>query len=282
MTSPALAFPLRGRGRCYPWPPQDVSGLPLNQWKSVNPENLPDGLTPLPSVTNVLSIVDKPALKGWAAEQAIRALYAGPMPPTVDEAVEAHKYAFNKVSKERADAGTRAHTIAERLTQDLPLPSDLSEEDEAFGDAYLRFWGDWSPTALHVESTVLNPDVGYAGTADVFLNIDGKTVVCDYKTRGVQPDEKKRRKFGLLYDETKMQLAALAHAPYLAQQTADGWSCTDTPDCVEAWGVVLYPSGEYDYEVLSLSSMEDWFDCFQGVLRAWRVLKGAPKGDVAA
>ena len=282
MTSPKLAFPLRGRGRCYPWPPQDVSNLPLNQWKSVNPENLPDGLTPLPSVTNVLSIVDKPALKGWAAEQAIRALYdSGIFPDTADKAVEAHKYAFNRVSKERADAGTRAHTIAERLTQDLPLPADISEEDEAFADAYLRFWADWSPEPLHVEATVLNPDVGYGGTGDLFAVIDGKVAVLDWKTRGAIPDEKKRKKFGLLYDETKMQLAALAHAPYLARQSPDGWSCVDTPDCIEAWGVVLYPNGEYDYEVLSLPSMEDWFDCFQGVLRAWRVLKGAPKGVAA-
>lgn len=129
---------------------------------------------------------------------------------------------------------------------------------------------------------MLNPEVGYAGTADLFAVIDGKTVVLDYKTRGKVPDEKRRARFGCLYDETKMQLAALAHAPCVAHQRADGeWAVVDGFDCTEAWGVVLYPDGSYDYEVLDVPEMERWFDCFQGVLRAWRVLKGAPVRSAA-
>lgn len=282
MTSPRLAFPIRGAGRHYPWPPTDVSGLPYNQWKSVNPDDIPTSITPLPSVTNILSIVDKPALKGWAAEQAIRALYDGPMPPTVDEAVEQHKYAFNKVSQTAADQGTRAHTLAERLTQDLPLPADISEADETFADAFMAFWTDHDPTPIHVEATVLNPDIGYAGTADQFAVIGGNVAVVDWKTRGAKPDEKKRRKFGLLYDETKMQLAALASAPHVAVDAGPlGWLTEAAPDVVEAWGVVLFPDGTYDYERLDGSELDRWFDCFQGVLRAWRVLKGLPVRSAA-
>ena len=278
MTNPRLAFNVRGQGRAYPWPVTDPSTFPLNQWKSVDPEKLPPGVRPLPSVTQVLSISAKEALKGWAAEQAIRAGYEAGWPDDVDTAIELHKYAFNKKSKERADAGTRAHTFAERTIQGLPAPSHLNDEDAAFADAYNTFVADWSPEPLHVEATVLNPEVGYGGTADLFAVIDGKTVVLDWKSRGKVPDEKQKRKQaknGCLYNETRAQLAALAHAPYIAAGV-DGH--IDGVDVVEGWGVVLYPDGTYAHEVLDVAELERWMDCFQGLLRAWRVLKGAPKG----
>lgn len=283
MTNPVLAFGVRGCGRHYPWPPRDVSDLPRNQWGSVNPDRIPADLTPLPSVTNVLSIVDRPALKGWAAEQAIRAMIADGYNGTdVDEAVDLYKYAFNKVSKDAADQGTRAHTLAERLTQDLPLPSSISAEDEAFADAYLAFWADHDPTPVSTETTVLDPDVGYAGTADLFAVIEGKSVVLDWKTRGKKLDEKKRKKYGLLYDETRMQLAALASASYVAEHCGPlGWLTSDSFDVVEGWGVVLFPDGTYDHEVLDADELDEWFDCFQGVLRAWRKLKGLPVRSAA-
>lgn len=279
MTQPALAFPVRGCGRMYPWPPQPVDQLPRNQWKSVNPENIPDGLTPLPSVTNILSVLAK-NLTGWAGEHAIRAGYQNGWPTDVEEAVEKYKWAANKVRDQRADAGTRAHTIAERLTQDLPLPSDISEEDEAYADAYLAFWKDHSPRVFHVEATVMDPYIGYAGTADLFAEIDGEVVVADYKTRGTR-DEKKIAKYGVLYDENKLQLAALAHAPYIARPAGDGWSAVQALDVAQGWGVVLFPDGTYEVETLDLAALERWFDCFEGVLRAWRVLKGLPQGVAA-
>src|SRR5690606_41518278 len=93
MTPPKLAFPLRGRGRHYPYPPQDPSGWPRNQWGSVNPDDVP--VEAVPSVTNVLSVCDKPGLKGWAAEQALRSLYeSGHIPLDVERAIQSHKWAF--------------------------------------------------------------------------------------------------------------------------------------------------------------------------------------------
>ena len=280
MTTPTLSFGVRGCGRHYPWPPQPVGQLRRNQWGSVDPRWIPDTITPLPSVTNVLSILAK-NLTGWAGEHAIRSLYAsGQIPLDVEAAVESHKWAANKVRDQRADAGTRAHTIADRLTQGLPLPSDLSDEDEAYADAYLAFWADHDPTPLHVEATVMHPDVGYAGTADLFAEIGGSVVVLDYKTRGAPPDPAKRSKYGVLYDENRMQLAALAHATHIAVEDG-GWHTVPSLDVSEGWGVVLYPDGSFDVETLDLSDLERWFDCFQGVLRAWRVLKGI-RQEVAA
>lgn len=276
MTTPALAFGLRRHGRQYPWPPQYIGDLPTNQWGSVNPEDIPDGLTPLPSVTNVLGVLDKPALKGWAAEQALRSLYESDAIPTdVDQAIAAHKYAYNRTARDRADAGTRAHTIAERLTTDLPLPTQLSEEDEAYADAFLNFWTDHDPHPQHVEATVYNPEVGYAGTGDLHAIINERPVLIDYKTRGQRPSDSKLKKYGLLYDENRAQLAALTMAPLVAIPDPDadgGWRTIEAPPVVEAWGVVLLPDGGYLTEALRLPEIERWYRVFCGALQAWRGL----------
>lgn len=276
MTHPALAFGIRGKGRHYPWPVRDISDLPRNQWGSVNPEDIPSDLHPLPSVTNTLNVLSKPALKGWAAEQALRSLYQSDAIPTdVEAAIQQHKYAYNRTATERADAGTRAHTIAERLTDDLPLPAELSEEDEAYADAFLNFWTDHDPHPQYVEATVYNPEVGYAGTGDLIAVTNERPVLIDYKTRGERPSERKLKKWGLLYDENRAQLAALAMAPLVAIRDDDGgWRTIESPPIREAWGVVLLPDGGYLTESLDLDDLSRWFGVFCGALQAWRGLNG--------
>lgn len=272
MTPPALAFGIRKRGRHYPWPPQPVDHLPRNQWGSVNPEDIPDNLTPLPSITNALGIIDKPALLGWAAEQALRDLYeTGDLPDDVDEAISRHKYAHNKARNKRADAGTRAHTLAERLTTDQPLPASISDEDAAYADAFMEFWADHQPEPLWVEATVANPDVGYAGTGDLFARIGGRTVVLDYKTRGRPPKKKNQP---VLYDENRAQLAALADAPYRFVWDDGEWAVDVMPQVDEGWGVVLYPDGAYGVEKLGAGELARCFEGFKGCLQTWRWLKG--------
>lgn len=274
MTTPSLAFQIRGRGRHYPWPPCDTSSWPRNRWGSVNPEDIPAEITPLPSVTNVLSVMDKgPGLMYWAAEQAIRDAYEGGRGPTPDEAVDRYKGAFRKTRDERAEAGTRAHTIAERLADDLSLPADLSEEDEAYADAYLAFWSDHDPTGWETEVTVFSPPYAYAGTADLFCVIDGKRVCVDYKTRGSRPEQWKIDKYGLLYDSNRAQLAALSQAALWAESPGvEGSGVVGAPLVREAMGVVLFPDGTYETE--TVEDLDRWFEVFLGCVRVWNALKG--------
>lgn len=272
MTQPALSFGLRKRGRHYPMPPCDVSGWPRNQWGSVDPDKVPEGVEPLPSVTNILSVCDKPALKGWAAEQAILSLYdSGAIPLDVDTALQVHKYAFSRTAKRRADVGTKAHTIAEALTSDLPLPSHLSDEDAAYADAFLAWWSDHEVIPLHTEATVYGGF--YAGTGDLIAEVDGPVTVVDYKTRGERDDEKLKR-YGVLYDENRMQLAALATASRVAVEHGQGWALDLAPTAVQAMGVVLFPDGTYATEVLDGEALRHWFDGFRGAASLWGALKG--------
>ena len=273
MTTPRLSFGIRGLGRHYPWPVQPTDHWPRNRWGSVDPDNVPGDVTPLPSVTNVLAVLDKPGLKGWAAEQAIRALYGlEALPWDVEIAVERCKYAFNQRAEERADVGTTAHTIAERLTRDLPLPSDLSDEDEAYADAYMKWWQDADPQVIAVEATVYHPEVGYAGTADLFAAVDGAVTVVDYKTRGKAPTQTNLRRYGLLYETNKMQLAALARATYLAD--LDEMGVDPAPEVVRALGVVLLPDGSYLTQTLEGAELERWYSSFVGAVQVWRGVRG--------
>jgi hypothetical protein len=277
VTTPALSVNVKGKGRHYPYPPVDPTDFVYGSWRTVDFSKLPEGVEVVPSITNVNGVLGKgEGLLYWSGECAVRSLYRDGFPKDVDRAVELHRGAFRQARDKRADAGTRAHTIAEALTLDTPLPESLSDQDEAYADAFLKFVADHDPEWLHVEATVAHPAHRYAGTADWFARIDGKVVVGDYKTRGKAPDPAKRKKYGLLYEGNRMQLAALAYAPALYVEDDGGWKVEPSPFPVdEGWGVVLFPDGSYDIEVLDEDDLDRWFDGFLGCRRLWGALKGA-------
>jgi hypothetical protein len=267
VTSPVLSVNVRGKGRMYPWLPCDPSGWPRNRWGSVNPEDVPEMVTMYPSVTNVLSVYSDggDGLLYWAGEQAIRAMYADGFPADVDRAVELHRGAFRKARDQRAEAGTRAHTLAEALASDLPLPTSISAEDEQFADAFMAFWTDVEPEPLHTEVTLYGD--GYAGTADMVAMIGDRITVVDYKTRG-KAESKPR-----VYDKTRMQLAALAHTLDVAIPTGDGW-VTDYVQPMDAMAVILYPDGTFHAE--AVDDLWRWEGAFNAAVDMWQFTKGTP------
>jgi hypothetical protein len=267
MTSPVLSVSVRGKGRMYPWLPQDPSGWARNRWGSVDPADVPTGVTMYPSVTNVLSVYSDggDGLLYWAGEQAIRAMYADGFPADVDRAVELHRGAFRKARDKRAEAGTRAHTLAEALASDMPLPSGISEEDEQYADAFMQFWSDLQPEPIHTEVTVYGD--GYAGTADLIASIGDVPTVVDYKTRG------KPEKSPKVYDKTRMQLAGLADAMDLAVPTDDGWA-VEPLHVGAAMAVILYPDGTYHAE--TVDELWRWQGAFNAAVDLWRFTKRTP------
>jgi hypothetical protein len=221
----------------------------------------------LPSVTNVLSGYSDggDGLLYWAGEQAIRAMYRDGFPADVDRAVELHRGAFRQARDKRAEAGTRAHTLAEVLTSDLPLPAGISEEDEQYADAFMQFWTDMRPEPVHTEVTVYGD--GYAGTADLIATIGDVPTVIDYKTRG------KPEKTPKVYDKTRMQLAGLAGALDVAVVTDDGWA-VEPLDVRQAMAVILYPDGTYFAEIVD--GLYRWQRAFGAATDLWHWVKGTP------
>jgi len=268
MTTPALAVPVVKRGRMYPWYPQDGSDWKRNRWGSVNVEDIPEGVTMLPSVTNVLSVYSDggDGLLYWSAEQAIRAMYRDGFPEDADRAVELHKGAFRQARDKRADAGTRAHTLAEVLTSDLPLPSHISEEDEQFADAFMAFWAEFQPEPVYTEATLYAE--AWAGTADLIAHVDGNLTVIDYKTRG------KPEKSPKVYDKTRLQLAGLASASWVAELHDGVWEAVSLPYIQHGMAVILYPDGTFWAE--PVTHMARWMSGFEGAHALWQSVKGTP------
>jgi tellurite resistance-related uncharacterized protein len=164
---------------------------------------------PMVSVTTLLNIVDKPALKGWAAKETVKYLQGEPMtdgtpgwvsPPawepgrfyTADEiaaACEAAKGAFRRKSKKAKDRGTLAHEWIEAHVygQKPETPADPMVASAV--SAYMEWELSNNVEPVEHELRLAEPVAGIAGTIDQLAVVNGRLTVLDYKTSsGVYPE----------------------------------------------------------------------------------------------
>ena len=200
MTTPALAENVKGKGRHYKHPTTGEL---------------------VPSVTNVIGILDKPALPRWSAKMVAETAYRMRHAlPEMDEseAVDMLKGSPWSKSKRAADRGTDIHGYLEARLNNWE-PEELSDEAEQYRAAA----DDWLGQDIEIiatEQTMFHP--GYAGTCDLVARIDGVLTVADFKTGKA------------IYDEAALQLAALfgchhdQHGDPLAWTNSDG-TPTETP-----------------------------------------------------
>ena len=226
MTEPVLAENVKGKGRHY---------------------RTPDG-TLVPSVTNILGVLSKPALVPWAAkvvaEQAV-AMRESLLKLEEQEAIDILKNSYRRSSSRAAGRGTTIHAYLEARLAGID-PPEISGEAARFRGAADRFLAEWTPKPLHLELTVFGE--GYAGTGDLWAILNnGATAILDYKTSKA------------IYPEAALQLAALAHADL----TADGLAA---PKVDEAYVVRI---GEDGYEVKQVRDLAGCYETFRALLVAW-------------
>lgn len=230
MTTPALAETVKGKGRHYRHP---VTG------------NL------LPSITNVLGVINKPALVGWAArEVATKAWELRRSLAEMDEAdaLQVLKGAPYRKSGRAADRGTTIHAYLEARLSGLE-PEVLDGEAlryKAGADAWLDAW---KPEPVATELTVFGDD--YAGTGDLWCTVGGKMCIVDFKTGKA------------IYREAAFQIGAL----YGARITADNefaphYSETD----VEGYVVRI---GDNGFEAKKVANLDYCFDVFRSAIEVW-------------
>lgn len=235
MTTPALAQNVKGKGRHYQHPTTGEL---------------------VPSVTNVLNVLNKPALPRWAAkvvaEQAV-AMRDSLTKLDEAEAIDILKGSPWRNSTRAADRGTTIHAYLEARLSGLE-PKDVSGEAARYQAAADAFLEEWNPKPLHIEQTVFGPD--YAGTGDLWAVLNnGATAVLDYKTSKA------------IYPEAALQLAALAGATI----DADG-NPTVKPD--EAWVIRI---GEDGYEAKQVADLDYNYEAFRACLQAWKWMnEGGP------
>jgi len=232
MTTPALAQNVRGKGRHYEHP---------------NTKEL------VPSITNVIGVLNKPALPRWAARVvAEQAVAMRDSLPKLDEAeaVDMLKGSPWRKSTRAADRGTTIHSYLEARMRDED-PQEISGEAALYRKAADQFLDEWNPEPLHLELTVFGPD--YAGTGDMWAVLNnGATAVLDYKTSKA------------IYPEAALQLAALARA----QLTPDGGIA---PTVDEAWVIRI---GHDGYEAQRVADIDYNYQAFRACLQAWRWMNG--------
>lgn len=235
MTTPALAENVKGKGRHY---------------------RTPDGEL-VPSVTNVIGILDKPALPRWAAKLvAERAMTLKHSLAKMDDndIVDTLKGAPWSRSKRAADRGTDIHTYLEHRLNGWE-PEELSADALPFKAAADAWYEECYPDeVIATEMTLFHPS--YAGTTDVVFRRGGKLVIADFKTSKA------------IYDEAALQLSAL----YGCYTDADGnqvpWR-NEQGELTENVELVVIRIGEDGWEEKVVSDPYRSQIAFLGLLSAW-------------
>ncbi len=189
-------------------------GVPLHTVLSAKGEPRPTTLRDarklnlLPSVTNILGVIAKPELTAWLQEQAVMAALTLPRNPSETEDAFARRVVEDSQTTRdgAADFGTAFHAGAERIARTLEVDTLNPAAD------WLRWYHIWyqgNAALLNwTEKVLVNPAIGYAGTADLFIEhaVHGPTLV-DLKTMKVKPGAKPAP-----YKSWCYQLAAYRHA----------------------------------------------------------------------
>jgi len=236
MTTPALAENVRGKGRHY--------------------RTADDTL--VPSVTNIIGILDKPALPRWAANEVAKraaTLKFSLGDLSDNEVVDILKGAPWSKSTRAADRGTDIHAYLEHLLNRWE-PDDLSEDAEPYRQAA----DDWFEYAgqgfeqVQTEVTMFHPL--YAGTTDLVGMLDDRWHIVDFKTSKA------------IYDEAALQLSALSGCYTLADGSPVPWRDADG-NLIYQPTLVVVRIGEDGWEEKTVADPWACQRAFFGLLEAW-------------
>ena len=189
--------------------------VPRADGKGKRPTTLRDArkLGLFPSVTNVLSILAKPALDAWKQEQAILAALTLPRNEgeTLDDFAKRVLIDMHSEVGRAADLGSAVHAAIEGYAQGRWLPEN-KEVARLFEPA--RQWFDKEVTCVHsVEIATGHAEWGYAGRVDLVatLKSTGRPTVIDFKTQKTRRDKDGNFK-PILHDTWPLQLEAYRQA----------------------------------------------------------------------
>jgi hypothetical protein len=200
----------------------------------------------VPGVTSLTAAMDPDAggLVGWAsnlaAEAAVDTREEWDPLDLRGDAIALIKARARRQQEVARNVGTATHETIEALTiEEAHGPSPIPVEPHRRVLPYVRSWYDWreevKPTFIETEVTLVNRQIGYAGTADTIAVVPqvGKVLV-DYKT-----GKSVRRK-----DHGQMILLACAEAILRDDGTEESWLGVDA-----LWLVQLRPEGWAIHEV---------------------------------
>lgn len=229
-----------------------------------------NGKGPVPSVTTILKVLDKPAVYQWAkrtvAEIAIRRAEEV-LARSLESQDDAIKWLAGMPEYEADTAGklgTGIHLLADMVARGAESDSEgfqIPDDHRPYLEAFRGFLAFLQPRGAIISSEkMVWSHQGYAGTYDLLVRLDGELWLVDIKTsKGYYP-------------EYALQLAAYGFSDLIIiEQNPEGYPMpqiqrygvlhlrpdqyqgTDT----EGWRLVEYPVQEKDY-VAFLGALEIW------------------------
>ena len=167
----------------------------------------------LPSVTNILGVINKPELVEWKMTQAVLAALTLPRKDGEDLGVFAKRVVEDAQSqvKGAAEFGSAFHAGAEQVAKSLEV--DPAGPYAAWLNLHRAWFQANCIRVVWTERVLVNTELGYAGTADLLVEHQqyGLTLV-DYKTQGVKPGPGGRPAGPRAYGSWCQQLAAYRRA----------------------------------------------------------------------
>lgn len=204
----------------------------------------------VPGVTSILSMLPKPFLQYWSAKMVAEfavdnfgAYSALVMNGQREAAIDVLKGAPRRYTKQRADIGSDAHDLFERLSRGEEIGA-VHPDLQGYVDQFRLFTRDFSPTWLANEETIWSDTHRYAGSFDAIAEVGGETVVIDFKTTKA------------IYPEVGLQLSAYRFADHIIRP--DG---AKVPLPAISGGAVLHIHPDH-YEFVPLRCDEAVFEVF--------------------
>ena len=159
------------------------------------------------SVSDIVDLLDKPALKFWAAKLAAEEAIERPYNPQIENrnsAIRRIAKAFQRTSKQSRNRGTNIHQYIEK---DTPL-HDVKEELRGYVAAAKQAITDLHITPILQEANVHG--TGYLGKTDMVCKIgeNQELAVLEWKTT--------TKDIPKIWPESLMQVAAYANADVIA------------------------------------------------------------------
>lgn len=254
---PSIIKPPKAKKAATRKPRQPKLAVPTKKGRFYRHPNRPDVL--YLSVTNALSVINKPALVGWAArtvaEEAMANLPSlirnSRSPAKRAEAIDRLRGRPYAKRDAAADLGSRIHAAAEDHA--LEKPGAVDDDVRPFLEQYVRFRDDFQPEYEASEATVAHHDLLYAGTLDAIVVIGGRRLMVDYKTSSTRPVDS-------IYDEYLCQLAAYRYAQSL-------WLPDGSEEPVpQVDGCAVLNIRANDYALIEVDADEAAFEAFQAAI----------------
>lgn len=223
---------------------------------------------PVPGVTTIIGVLDKPGLRKWAASsvaeyvadhrEAIEHLYAAGRGPMVG----ALKETPWQKRDDAADRGTRLHDHAENLLrgETVDVPDDLVPVIENA----LRFLEEWRIEPVLIEECVGSREHWYAGKLDLVARYR------DPRTGGSGVGIFDWKSGKSIYASTAFQLVGYAFAEFHGQRGDE--TPMNTYGIDSAFGVHIRAD---DYDTHPLRFGQDIFDEFLAIRRVYDINKRA-------